>query len=673
MRTLRLSFVFLLGACNVSVPSVESGTFRCSTNDDCANDFHCDGTGECVANPGHTSGGTTGYSTTGGGTTGGTGGTSGGGTTGGSDLTPPVTLSVVFNSPTPNATNNSMSASFSVQSTDNGGSGIRSYLCSVDNGSLLPCPNVPSNPGTSVMVTYSFAAPGMADGSHSLTVRTVDNAGNTETGGFTLTWTVDATPPAANVVYSKLVTGNTATFTFVPQCNEANGCTYLCSFDGSAQGSCPTGNTYTLTGGSLHSFQVVATDSVGNRDPNPTTNYIYITPDVASAGGAHSCAVAGGNIFCWGANNTFQLGLGAGVNQDQPSRMQVGTNHGWAAVAAGGGHTCALQADATLWCWGANMQQQTGQFNGSSPVVTSPTQVGTAADWMMVATGQNHTCGITLSTGSLYCWGDNSFGQVGVGSFGNSYGAPQLVDGSIRYLKVVAGDTHTCGLRADGLMYCWGGNSDGQLGTGDRLNSASIGSGLMANVIDVGAGGRHTCAVNGSHNLYCWGDFFAGQTAQGTAVVGAPGLPPSGSPISAQSQTAIGPSMWARVATGRGIPARAAWTVRCGVSAITHRASWGRACRRLPTHSLASAARCRLPSRTPDTAAVFGRAATTPARNALWGRLLPRRSCVGAAPTRGRSATDRLGRLGWASLPLRLLAGLALGPRWPRAAIRLAD
>jgi alpha-tubulin suppressor-like RCC1 family protein len=148
-----------------------------------------------------------------------------------------------------------------------------------------------------------------------------------------------------------------------------------------------------------------------------------------AAGGSHTCASkTDGSLWCWGGNGGGQLG--DGTTTDKPSPIQVNAlGMAVAAVAAGSAHTGALKTDGSLWCWGGNTWGQLG--DGTTVKKSSPTQVpalGTAV--AAVAAGSNfigdaHTCA-RKTEGSLWCWGDNIWGQLGDGTKGKKSSPTQV-------------------------------------------------------------------------------------------------------------------------------------------------------------------------------------------------------------------------------------------------------
>lgn len=193
-----------------------------------------------------------------------------------------------------------------------------------------------------------------------------------------------------------------------------------------------------------------------------------------SAGNSHACAIrADKSLVCWGANLEKQLNSPTGE---------------FVAVSAGGFHACALRVDNTVSCWGESGDGQTKRPR---------------AEFLAVSAGFRHTCAVGAgddNQGGVQCWGLDSNGQA----------TPEA--GS--YLKVSAGWEHTCGLRTDGTILCWGGNGHGQSGHENPTAPMTCGvSGCKRGYyaiggpfIDVSAGTTHTCAVRTDGRIDCWGE-----------------------------------------------------------------------------------------------------------------------------------------------------------------------
>ena len=184
-----------------------------------------------------------------------------------------------------------------------------------------------------------------------------------------------------------------------------------------------------------------------------------------AAGGGHTCALtAAGGVVCWGWNKYGQLGDGSTTDQTSPVPV-VGLSSGVRAIAAGYGHTCALNADGHVSCWGANPRGQLGDGttqNNSSPA----TVAGLTAVAQALSAGGAHTCAV-LSGGDVSCWGNNADGQLGDGTNAKRTG-PIAVTGLTSVQSVAAGAAHTCAVTGTGAVLCWGSNEYGQVGDGTQ-------------------------------------------------------------------------------------------------------------------------------------------------------------------------------------------------------------
>jgi len=244
-----------------------------------------------------------------------------------------------------------------------------------------------------------------------------------------------------------------------------------------------------------------------------------------AAGGWHTCALKGGQVYCWGWNGAGRLGDGTTMTRTTPTLVADGAmgNSGVTAVAAGASHTCALKG-GKVYCWGWNLVGQLG--DGTTTQRITPTLVADGAmgnsGVTAVAAGASHTC--ALKGGQVYCWGANGLGQLGDETT-TPRNTPTLVAdgvmGNSGVTAVAAGVGHTCALKG-GQVYCWGWNSDGQLGDGTttpRNTPTLVADGVMGNsgVTAIAAIGWHTCALK-SGKVYCWGENYYGQLGDGTTT-----------------------------------------------------------------------------------------------------------------------------------------------------------
>jgi alpha-tubulin suppressor-like RCC1 family protein len=233
-----------------------------------------------------------------------------------------------------------------------------------------------------------------------------------------------------------------------------------------------------------------------------------------SGGTDHSCVTSIGGVFCWGSNGGGQLGAptGAPLGDSVPVASDIDDLFDW--VSAGTGHTCGVTQASAAYCWGQNDDGQLGDATGFDQ--PSPVPLAGSLSMAYVDAGDRHSCGVTLA-GLGYCWGANDQGQLGIGSVGAAKTAPVLVTNTLTFLLVVTGDEHSCGWAADSLAYCWGDNSDGQLGDDDPGNDSPspvlVAGGHKFATLKSGA--RHVCGIDADGDVFCWGSNDAGQLGDG--------------------------------------------------------------------------------------------------------------------------------------------------------------
>ena len=219
-------------------------------------------------------------------------------------------------------------------------------------------------------------------------------------------------------------------------------------------------------------------DLFGELGSSPLTGNFSSTPQAVSggwrfvaltAGVYHTCGLTSlGAAYCWGDNETSQLGNGSTGFSTDTTPVAVSGGLTFSALAAGSWHTCGLAGSGAAYCWGSNYGGQLG--TGSTTDSSIPVAVSGGLTFSAVAAGGDHSCGLT-STGAAYCWGVNNSGQLGDGSITNR-STPVAVSGGLTFSTLVAGIDHTCGLTSTKATYCWGDNQFGQLGNGSTTNSS---------------------------------------------------------------------------------------------------------------------------------------------------------------------------------------------------------
>ncbi|HEY2641316.1 MAG TPA: hypothetical protein VGI66_15710 [Streptosporangiaceae bacterium] len=236
----------------------------------------------------------------------------------------------------------------------------------------------------------------------------------------------------------------------------------------------------------------------------------------ANATGNHTCAVVpDGRVFCWGRDDKGQLGSGrkAITRITIPVRALLPAA---VAVAAGGEHSCAIQAVSDqVWCWGSDPYGELGNGKKLAAVLRPIMVPGLQA--FQISAGFHFTCAVTGAARQVQCWGYNKFGELGNGNTANS-STPVTVAGLTGVSTVSTGAFHACAVLLTGALYCWGQNVFGQLGIGNRTDShvpVLVGR-AGTDVVSVATGQDDTCAVlTSSFDLKCWGAGIDGELGYG--------------------------------------------------------------------------------------------------------------------------------------------------------------
>ena len=257
----------------------------------------------------------------------------------------------------------------------------------------------------------------------------------------------------------------------------------------------------------------------GDRQVNETFRLV-------SVGNGFACGLTSlGRAFCWGSNMDGQLGIGNRMSTDVPTAV-VGSLT-LRSLSVGEATSCGVATDDSVYCWGSDRNGQMGTGSRGFLPATSPSRVSggalaAAPAMASVSVGREHICAVALS-GAAYCWGSNSFGQLGNGSTAYVV-APVLVTGSLSFRSVAAGEASSCGGTSDDSIYCWGSNSSGQLGTGNTNNQPSpqqvVTSGVLSGqrAVAVSVFARTACALTQSGLVACWGDNDRGQVGDGSVM-----------------------------------------------------------------------------------------------------------------------------------------------------------
>jgi alpha-tubulin suppressor-like RCC1 family protein len=265
----------------------------------------------------------------------------------------------------------------------------------------------------------------------------------------------------------------------------------------------------------------------GSRDPITTPapvpggsafSAISAETDVA-------CGVTtNGKAYCWGFNYRGVLGIDSLKDAAVSLPVPVAGGLSFVSVSVRGSHACAVTATGTAYCWGGNGEGELGTKDTTDRA--APQAVAGALAFKAVTLGEEHTCGLTVQ-GAAYCWGDNGSAELGsttmetcglsLGKPGACSTTPVAVDGGLTFTMIAAGGFHTCGITSERAVYCWGNNRYGQLGVGDSSVITSttplpVSGGLR--FVSVGGGAWHSCALAEDGHAYCWGQNDVGEVGE---------------------------------------------------------------------------------------------------------------------------------------------------------------
>jgi len=297
------------------------------------------------------------------------------------------------------------------------------------------------------------------------------------------------------------------------------------------QGTLTNGYTYNNPAPTVTSISPSSGSTAGNTDVTVMgSNFIKGDTVTSIASGAyHSCAVTSkGEAYCWGKNTSGQLGDSTTTDRTKPVKVTMSgvlTGKTISQISTGDESTCALTTENKAYCWGGNSFGQLGDGTTtphSSPVAVDASGVLAGKAVTKISLGFTHTCALT-SEEVAYCWGDNTQGQLGDGTT-TQRSSPVAVDvsGALAgkaVTKISLGYQLTCVTATE--AYCWGGNAAGQLGNGTTSTSATSSPVAVNNsaaaVSDISAGYFHACAVYTSDSTaHCWGQNDYGQLGDGT-------------------------------------------------------------------------------------------------------------------------------------------------------------
>ena len=247
------------------------------------------------------------------------------------------------------------------------------------------------------------------------------------------------------------------------------------------------------------------------------------------AGGQHTCALtAAGKAFCWGGNSYGALGDGTTTTRKTPVAVVGGLEI--RRLMAGGLHTCAVNSADKAYCWGRGVEGQLGQ--GAKKNSSRPVAVSGGLAWQAVLPGSDHTCGITTAAKAYCwgTFGTETYSGLGTGSNTDGSWAPLPEAGTRTWRQLTAGTLHTCGITLSNVPFCWGFNYKGQNGDGTTTIATGVPTRVAGNLKLTGVAtgvdvlhafddpdAQHSCGITAEGRIYCWGWNIYGQLGTGRA------------------------------------------------------------------------------------------------------------------------------------------------------------
>lgn len=241
----------------------------------------------------------------------------------------------------------------------------------------------------------------------------------------------------------------------------------------------------------------------------------------ASQCSTHGGAVAvTGALWMWGGNGQGQLGLGNATSYSSPK--QVGSLTNWKSVqamnAGGAGFTLALKTNGTLWSWGYNAVGQLGL--GNRTTYSSPKQIGALTTWASFSIGVYSFVAAIKTDGTLWAWGQNTAGQLGFGGGSATfYSSPQQVGSLTNWSSVSCGAQQVFAVKTNGTLWSWGWNGGGQLGKGNQTNySSPVQIGGLTTWLKASGGYSTGGAIKTDGTLWMWGSSGTGALGLGNTT-----------------------------------------------------------------------------------------------------------------------------------------------------------
>jgi hypothetical protein len=224
---------------------------------------------------------------------------------------------------------------------------------------------------------------------------------------------------------------------------------------------------------------------------------------LSTGDGSHQCGIdLDGALFCWGGNADGELGDGTTTDSHKPIRVLLTQTVLQVVTGYPGQFTCALTSAGEVYCWGGNSFGQLG--NGTTTSSPTPIRVPLPGSYKSLTARGAGVCAVAVA-GDAYCWGTNGFGRFGTGTDELALTTPARVLGGLVWRHLALGDDRACGVTEGRQVYCWG-RDDVELGTGVDTNTVSPLPVINAPLVDsLTLSGWHQCGLSSSNVTYCWG------------------------------------------------------------------------------------------------------------------------------------------------------------------------
>lgn len=335
--------------------------------------------------------------------------------------------------------------------------------------------------------------------------------GCSQTGGSTQPTGPSNRPPRVSQVSGPEATRPRTLTSFTCLASDPDGDPLTFTWNEAPEASAGASATFSWSDPGVHNLRCMASDgmSVGSS-PVKVVEVLADPPDFVleekaiAAGQGHTCALdVSGKAFCWGRNWGGQLGNGTSVDAHTPRAVNLGD--ALVRLSAGRGVSCGLSDRGEAYCWGWNQYGQVGDGTNSDRLI--PVRVGGDLTFKDIDVGWESTCALTPD-GLAYCWGRNNTGQLGTGDTTNRLEPTAVVGGHI-FAQVVVSDSHACALDDGGQAFCWGTNQFGELGSGSMTNTRSpVPVAGEHTFRQIAIGFAHGCGVKDTGRTLCWGRNF---------------------------------------------------------------------------------------------------------------------------------------------------------------------